>query len=151
MAYGGSKSLLTYTLCCFLPWEKSYLSIEYNMPTIRSLWFIDVCPNRNAWYAPTFAVILLSIVVTAEHHVHRSRGLRHSHRTEGGVAGDHALGEDVELTVKVQVAIVIYSPVMLRWPLVCARNAYSWQSTGSDNNMQSYNITVTSVKHEKCL
>jgi len=53
-------------------------------------------------------------VVTAEHHVHRSRGLRHSHRTEGGVAGDHALGEDVELTVKVQVAIVIYSPVMLR-------------------------------------
>jgi hypothetical protein len=53
-------------------------------------------------------------VVTAEHHAHRSRGLRHSHRTEDGVAREHALEEDVGLTVRIQVAIVIYSPVMLR-------------------------------------
>ena len=105
---------------------KSYLSTKCNMPTIRILWFIVICRNRNAWYAPAFAVILLSFVVTAEHHVHQSRGLRHSHRAEHGVAGDHALEEDVGLTVRVKVAIVIYSPVMLRWPLLCVRNACSW-------------------------
>ena len=71
------------------------------------VWFIYICPIRNAWYALAIAVILVSVVVNAEHHVRRPRGLRHSRRTQDRVAGDHAVEEDVELTVGVQVAIVI--------------------------------------------
>jgi hypothetical protein len=145
---GGYVSCVVVLQCGTL----SYLRIEHNMPATRILWFICICPNRNGWYAPTFAVILLSIVVTAEHHVHRSRGLRHSHRTEDGVAGHHALEADGFLAVRVQVEIVIYSPVMLQWPQVCARNACSWlRVPGSDSNIQSCYLTVTTGMREECV
>jgi hypothetical protein len=58
-------------------------------------------------------------MVTAKSHGHESRGLRHREQNGDIAAAVHGEKEDLELTS--QVAIYVYSLLILWWSLACAR------------------------------